>query len=185
MMSGPIRSGAIHSLAASPRSGLEFCLGLATGFTAIWAGIEIGVPGTPNPRRLWIPPIVLMTGWLGLIVYGVSHPTLEVSMTGKRENCFIQSLVLATPPYCLALWLLRERIPRAHTGASLLVGAAAAAIPALWMQLACMHDPVHALKFHLTPILAVGLAGALIARFAWRACTSARSPTRASARDAA
>ncbi len=168
LMSGPVRSGAVAALVASPRSGLKLCLGLATGFTAIWAGLEIGVPGTPNTRRLWIPPLILFSGWLGLIAYGVAHPLFEVSMLGRREHCLAQSLVLATPPYLLALWLLRERIITAHAGAGLLVGAAAAAIPALWMQLGCLYDPVHALKFHLTPILIVGLAGALIGHFAWR-----------------
>jgi uncharacterized membrane protein YdbT with pleckstrin-like domain len=48
--------------------------------------------------------------------------------------------------------------PRATAAAA---GAAAAAIPAILMQLACMYDPLHALSYHLTPVLMVAALGAL------------------------
>ncbi len=41
---------------------------------------------------------------------------------------------------------------------------AAAAVPALMMQWACVYAPDHILIHHLLPVLAVGAAGALAAR---------------------
>lgn len=168
LLTGPLRTSAASVFTQSPSALLEFALGLAAGLTAIIAGLEMGVPGTPHTRRLFVLPAVLMAGWVGMIVYAMSNPSFEVSMLGKREHCFIESMVFATPPYFLALWLLRERMPQFQAGAVLLTGAAAGAIPALWMQLACMNDPLHALQFHLTPILATAVAGALIGHFAFR-----------------
>lgn len=165
-MTGPLRAGALPELLRSPQAFLEAGIGLAASIAAMVAGMEVGVPGAPRRWRLFLPTAILMSAWLGIIAYGVSHPALENSMLGKREHCFIQSLIFATPPYFLALRLLRERLPEASLFAGLLVGAAAAAIPALWMQMACMHDPVHAMKFHLTPVLALGLVGALMSQSA-------------------
>jgi hypothetical protein len=43
-----------------------------------------------------------------------------------------------------------------------MTGAAAAAVPALWMELACRTEPAHARRFHLSPILMLGVVTALL-----------------------
>jgi hypothetical protein len=71
--------------------------------------------------------------------------------------------MISLPPYTAALYFLRGRIAYARTQAGVLVGSAAAAIPALWMYVACQAEPLHVLIFHISPILIVGLLGAVVA----------------------
>ena len=78
-------------------------------------------------------------------------------------HCFIETLLVSLPPFSVALYLLRGRILFARAGAGLLVGMAAAAIPALWMHVTCMIEPLHVLTFHLSPVLIIGLLGAIVA----------------------
>jgi hypothetical protein len=160
----PLREGLAGDLLESPRFALELILGMIAAVAAIWAGLELGVPGAPRALRLWTPPLLLFSGWTLAIGYGFTSPSLEPTMLGKREHCFIEATLLALPSFALALHLLRERVAFAHSRTGLLAGAAAAAIPAVWMQAACMYEPMHALKFHLSPILIVGAFGALVAQ---------------------
>jgi hypothetical protein len=163
LASGPLRDGIVVQLMSSPRFALELALGFAAGLAAIWAGLELGVPGAPASRRLWTPPILLFGAWTLVVGYGLIQPSDPPMMDGKRVHCFMQTLLISLPPYTTALYLLRGRITYAQTRAGLLVGTAAAAIPALWMHVACHTEPLHVLMFHLSPILIVGLLGAIVA----------------------
>ena len=106
--------------------------------------------------------------WAGWYVYGLSSPSLEVSMLGKRPACFVEVLAYGVPVTLVGLLLLRRLAPleRAWTGA--VVGAAAGAMPGLLMEIACMYIPAHILPFHLAPIAAVSLFGALAGRLLLR-----------------
>jgi len=163
LMSGPLRDGAVADLMASPRLAVELALGFAAGLAGIWAGLELGVPGGPSARRLWTPPLLLFGAWILMIGYGLIQPSGPATMDGKRLHCFLQTLLVSVPPYSVALYFLRGRITHAQTRAGILVGTAAAAIPALWMYLACQAEPLHVLTFHLSPILIVGVLGAVVA----------------------
>jgi len=57
-------------------------------------------------------------------------------------------------------------LPLRPRGTAVAAAAAAAALPAILMQFACMLDPVHALTHHVTPILVLAAAGALVGRLA-------------------
>lgn len=164
LASGPLRDGIATELMGSPRFALEIALGFAAGLAAIWAGLELGVPGAPSALRLWTPPLLLFGAWTLAIGYGLVHPSGPPTMDGKRVHCFIETLLVSLPPYTVALYFLRGRIAYAQSRAGLLVGAAAAAIPALWMYVACQAEPLHVLTFHLPPILIVGALGAVVAR---------------------
>jgi hypothetical protein len=163
LASGPVRDGLIGGLIGSPRFALELAFGFAAGLAAIWTGLESGVPGAPSGPRSWAPPLLLFCAWTLAIGYGLIHPNNAATMDGKRVHCFIETLLLSLPPLSVALYLLRGRILFARAGAGLLVGAAAAAIPALWMQVTCMIEPLHVLKFHLSPVFIIGLVGAILA----------------------
>jgi hypothetical protein len=163
LASGPVREGLLGELIGSPRFALELVLGFAAGLAAIWTGLEFGVPGARSGPRLLAPPLMLLSGWTLVIVYGLMHPSDAATMDGKRVHCFIETLLVSLPPFSVALYLLRGRILFARAGAGLLVGAAAAAIPALWMQVACRIEPLHVLTFHLSPVLIIGLLGAILA----------------------
>jgi len=82
------------------------------------------------------------------------------------EDCFWQGLLLSVPSFALLLWLARGLLPLRPRGTAVAAAAAAAALPAILMQFACMLDPVHALTHHVTPILVLAAAGALVGRLA-------------------
>jgi hypothetical protein len=164
LSSGPLRDGLLGELIGSPRLAIELAFGFAAGLAAIWTGLEFGVPGAPSRPRLLAPPLLLFCGWTLAIGYGLIHPSDPTTMDGRRVHCFIETLLVSLPPFSVALYLLRGRIVFARAGAGLLVGAAAAAIPALWMHAACTTEPLHALTFHLSPILIIGVLGAILAR---------------------
>jgi hypothetical protein len=164
LASGPLRSDLIAELLGSPGFVLELALGFAAGLTAIGAGLELGVPGAPSPLRLCTPPALLFCSWTLAVAYGLIDPGGPTTIEGIRVHCFVEILTVSLPPVTLAFYLLRGRVIFAQARAGLLVGAAAAALPALWMQLACVTEPSHVLKFHLSPILILGVLGALLAR---------------------
>ena len=163
LASGPLRDGIVAELMGSPRFVLELALGFAAGLAAIWAGFELGVPGARSAPRLWTPPLVLFGAWTLTIAYGLVYPSAPPSMDVKRLHCFIEILLFSLPPYSMALYFLRGRLAFAQARVGLLVGAAAAAIPALWMHVACRTEALHVLGSHLFPILIVCVLGAAVA----------------------
>lgn len=163
LASGPLRAGIVSELMGSPRFALELALGFAAGLAAIWAGLELGVPGAPSGPRLWTPPLLLFGAWTLAVGYELIDPSGPPRIDGMRVHCFMETLLVSLPPYTMALFFLRGRIAYAQTRTGLLVGAAAAAIPALWMHVACRAEPTHVLSFHLPPILIIGALGALVA----------------------
>ena len=97
----PMRDGALAGLSESPRFAIELALGHLAGLAAIWAGLEIGVPGAPRAWRLWTPPLVLFAGWLLTVVYGAVGAIDPPSMVGKRAHCFTQAIVVVNyPAHC-------------------------------------------------------------------------------------
>ena len=163
LATGPLRAGILDELLANPRFALQLVMGLGAGLSAIWAGLEIGVPGAPTAWRLWTPPLAFLTSWVALVGIGLGESIGVTSMDGKRAHCFFQSLFAAMPPFAIGLSLLRRRVVYAHKHAGFLVGIAAAAIPALWMHLACIGEAGHVLELHLSSVLIVGLLGAALA----------------------
>jgi hypothetical protein len=163
LATGPMRPGFGAQLATVPRFALECLVGLAASFVAVWGALEVAVPG---PRSVWrrtAAAASLLGLWL--VAYGIGTwvPAIEPSMLGKREGCFYQTLVFAVPPFLVGLWLLRRRVVLDRVWAGAWLGAAAAGIPALIMQVACMYDPLHILSAHLLPVLLVGGLGAVSA----------------------
>jgi len=77
---GPLREGILAELMGSPRLALEFALGFGAGLAAIWAGLELGVPGAPCALRLWTPPVLLFGAWTLAIGYGLIHPSASPMM---------------------------------------------------------------------------------------------------------
>ena len=86
-------------------------------------------------------------------------------MAAKRAHCFLEGLAIAPLPSGVGLYMIRRRSLRAGPIGCGLIGLAGGGLPALAMQLACLYDPSHALRFHFTPMLVaagvLGLLGAL------------------------
>ncbi len=161
LATGPLREGAIATLAVSPRYTIEFALAVLAGFAAIAAGLELGVPGHPSTIRLLLPSVALLLGWLALLGYGLLDPVIETGVLGTRAHCSVQTLAFALPPLALALYAVGRRALFARTATGILIGIGAGAIPAAWMQLACLYDPLHSLLHHLIPVALVGGLGGL------------------------
>lgn len=164
LATGEMRPGAGEQLLRSPRFLLECVLGFAAGGIGMYTALALAVPGRARWRRLVPLSLSLVAVWAGAYVYGMYDPALEPSMLGKREHCYWETLLYSSVPFALGFFLVRRRMPLDRTWVGLLVGVAAAAVPALMMQWACMYDPAHILGHHLLPIALVGAIGALAGR---------------------
>jgi len=159
---GPIRANALSQLATEPRFLLEMALGaVAIAFIAVMA-FRTAVPGAATRRGVLIG-LGLILLWLANYVLDLSYPALEPSMLGKREHCVVETFLFALPPAGLALLLSRRFFPLRPVYSAFLFCLAAAMLPALYMQLACMYVPAHILQMHILPGLLVTMAGTLCA----------------------
>ena len=99
-----------------------------------------------------------------LFLVGLASPALEPSMLGKRPMCFVETLIYSVPPL-LALWFIQRRLyPLRPVASAMLAGLSSGLIPAVYMQFACMYEPLHILAFHIGPGLGVALIAALLPR---------------------
>jgi hypothetical protein len=165
-LAGPVRPGAFAQLLAEPRFLLETLLGAVAIF---WTGLLAfrGAVPAALTHRFAAAGSVLMLAWLAQYVFGLADPALEPSAVGKRNFCSLEVMVYSTPLILVGLFLARRLYPLNFVRTALSLGLAAGMIPALYMQLACMYEPVHILTFHVLPGLLMALAAAAIA-LAWR-----------------
>ena len=153
-LSGPIRPTAPAQLQEVPRFTLEMLVGVAAALALANAGFRAAVPGMLSARWLWLA-LGLAGLWLLNLVVGVVYPALEPSMLGKRDHCVFETLLYGMPPMLALLYWQRRMLALAPLPAAALTGLAAGILPALYMQVACMYDPGHALMFHVGPALAL------------------------------
>lgn len=165
-LAGPVRPGAFSQLLAEPRFLLEMALGVLAIF---WTGLlafRSAVPAALT-RRFAATGSVLMAAWLAQYVFGLVDPALEPSELGKRGLCSLEVMAYSTPLILVALFLVRRLYPLSFVRTALAAGLAAGMLPAWYMQLACMYEPVHILSFHVLPGLSMALVAAALAS-AWR-----------------
>lgn len=165
-MTGPVRPGAFSQLASEPRFLLESLLGIAAIFWTSLLAFRAAIPGSLS-RKFAAAGFVLMALWLSQYVIGLFSAALEPSVLGKRSHCFTETLVYSLPPIVIGLFLIRRLYPMRFVQNAMYISLAAAMLPALYMQLACMYEPSHILGFHILPALVMVLAGAAIAAI-WR-----------------
>lgn len=159
---GPVRPGATQQLLDYPRFLLEIGFGAATIGVFAVAAFRAAIPGLSGTRLAWVGGTML-TLWLVSYVAGIASPALEPSMLGKREHCVFETFLYGMPPALAGIWLCSRLYPLDNAAVALRVGLAAGLIPALYMQIACMYDPVHALTLHMLPGILVGLVCAAVA----------------------
>lgn len=158
---GPIRPVVLEQLQSEPRFALEMLLGaMAAAGLAVMA-FSAAVPGRlgrTSVRALFA--LVLL--WVAGFAVGIAFPALEPSMLGKRNHCYLETFLYALPPLLVALWWQRRQYALEPARAAVLAGLAAGILPALYMQVACMYQPLHILAFHVGPGLAVAAAAPLM-----------------------
>lgn len=167
LASGPLRPSLDGDLSHG-RFLLELALGVFAIIVLLASGLEIGVPGGPSTRWLTISALGVVGLWIGISFFGESLVSAVLSapspsMAGKREHCFVEGVLISSVPFFIAMAALRRRALYAGAPSGFLLGLAAAGLPALGMQLACMYEPGHALNFHFSPMLFFAVLGALIA----------------------
>lgn len=161
---GPMRPGVLSQLATEPRFLLETVLGVMAILWVSLLAFRSSVPAGLS-KRFAVAGFVLMALWLAQYVIGFVSPALEPSRLGKRDYCYVETLVYALPVIVSGLFLVRRLYPLRPMRTALSVGLVAGMLPALVMQLACMYEPAHILVFHVFPgLLMVGVS-ALIARW--------------------
>jgi hypothetical protein len=162
LATGSMRPGVVGQLIASPHFLLESLLGLSVGAAASYGALRLATPG-PEPTAARVGPGLVLAGlWFAVLAYGLVDPALEPSMVGKRPHCFVETFVYSIPPLALAFAMLRRRaaLQTGWTGA--LAGLAAAAVPALMMEWACMYDPMHILTMHMSPVPVIAIIAAML-----------------------
>jgi hypothetical protein len=165
-MFGPARVGAFSQLATEPRFLLESLLGAAAILWTSLLAFRAAIPAALT-RQFAAGGLVLMALWLAQYVIGLVSPALEPSMMGKRSHCYYETMIYALPPILVGVFLIRRLYPLRFVRTAMSLSLAAGMLPALYMQLACMYEPIHILSLHILPGLLMVLAGAAIASL-WR-----------------
>jgi hypothetical protein len=161
---GPIRPGALSQLISSPRFLLETLLGVVAIFWVSLQAFRDAVPGVIS-NRFMKGGFILMFLWLAQYVIGYVSPALDPSTLGKRNLCYLETMIYSLPPICLAWFLVRRLYPLQPVRTAMTISLASGMMPALYMQLACMYEPSHILKFHIAPGLLMVLVGVVTARY--------------------
>jgi len=161
-LTGPFRSGAVNSLLTSPQFFIETIIGLIAVITLIYTAFEMAIPAPRNKVLILTWPALTLSSWIGLYLFGLTQPALEPSMLGKREFCYVETILYSVPALLLGLGWVKRQWPTEPVQTGALVGVAAGVVPAMIMQFACMYEPMHILTEHILPGLSVGLVGALL-----------------------
>ena len=158
---GPFRPGVWQQVVDHPRFALELVLGVAAFFSLALAALLAAVPGR-NVRPAVRCGVAALVLWLAGFIVGPWWPILEPSMVGKRTHCAFEAYLYSIPPLLALVWLQRRGHVLRPVRAMVFAAVSAALFPAVVMNVACMYEPAHILKFHVLPIgilTAAALAG--------------------------
>ena len=165
---GPVRSGAFSQLATEPRFLLETMLGAMAILWVSLLAFRSAVPARLS-KQFAAAGMVLMALWLAQYVIGFVSPALEPSQQGKRTYCYLETLVYSLPVILAGLYFVRRLYSLRPFRTAMSIGLAAGMMPALYMQLACMYEPLHILAYHILPgMVMVGVGAAIAARWPLR-----------------
>ena len=164
-MFGPERPGAFTQLSTELRFFLETVLGVVAILWFSLLAFRSAIPAALG-RRFAIAGFILMALWLAQYVIGLLSPALEPSGLGKRDYCYIETIIYAVPVILAGLYFIRRLYPLRPRRTAMSIGLVSGMLPALYMQLACMYEPLHILAFHILPgLLMVGVSVGIAARW--------------------
>ena len=161
-MIGPIRDGAFTQLLSEPRFLFESLLGVVAITWIGMAAFRAAIPAALS-RTFALAGFVLLALWLAQYVFGLVSPALEPSELGKRSHCYLETVAYSVPPTLVSIFLVRRQYPLQFVGTAMALGLSAGMIPALYMQFACMYEPMHILGLHILPGMSMVLVGVVAA----------------------
>jgi len=162
----PIRPGALTQLITKPRFLMETMLGGAAILWISLAAFRSSVPAALS-KQFATTGTVLLVLWLAQYAIGLVSPALQASTLGERPHCWLETMVYAVPVILTGLYFVRRSYPLRPVRTAMSIGLVAGMLPALYMQIACMYNPVHILAFHILPgLLMVGVSAGIAA--IWR-----------------
>lgn len=159
-MSGPIRSNALSQLFSTPRFALEIASGISAIAALAVTGFLSAVPAAAH-RGLFLLTLLSLTLFLGLNAYALFNPPLAPSTLGKREHCLYETFVYGILPLAFAWHLISRYYPLNPGRTAAMLGLSAGLMSAVYMQIACVYEPVHMFIYHLMPASLLGLSAAL------------------------
>jgi len=163
LVTGRLRDNSLAELLDAPAYTLEFLVAMGVIGLFARAALRTAIPDDRTWLRSMIAPLLALGAWLALIAWGLAvESAIPPSTLGKRAHCFLEAVFFGVPSFALLLWYARGLLPLRPRVTAGLAGAAAAALPAMLMQLACMYEPLHTLIYHLSPIGIFALLGVLI-----------------------
>lgn len=167
LATGPLRPGVLAEIVRSAHFDLELLAGLATGLAALIAAGALARVREASWRVIGAP-LAALALWAALVALRLAEPASEDPLLGKRSTCIVEIFVYALPPLALGLALARRMASLERRWCGALLALAAGAIPALWMHVACAGEPIHVLRAHLAPLVALAALGALAGGLALR-----------------
>ena len=165
LVTGDLRGDPLVQLRGSWQFALESALGAAVVVAFAAAALRSAIPSTVHPARAGALAMGLFVCWCGLMIYGLTDSALPASMHGKREGCWLDTVMLGIPGILLGIWAVNRLWPLRRAWVGAWIGASAGAVPALLMQFSCMYDPAHNLQHHLLPGMLVIPVGAALGAF--------------------
>ena len=146
-INGPIRENAIKQLLTSPQFFIETLVGITAISLLALTAFKSAIPAALNNTLLYCS-YGLLALWLCFYLYGVSNPALTPSMLGKREHCLYEGFIYSLTPIVFAFILTKKYCPLKPFQCAISFSLAAGMLPALYMQIACMYEPLHIIKLH-------------------------------------
>ncbi len=158
---GSLRKGALESLLTSPQFAIESSIGLISAALFCIVALQESIPGL---RNQWLVKLSYFSVilWLSCYVVGLSYPAFEPSLIGKRAHCVLEAYIYSIPPLSVGYFVIYRRFPLNSIRAGLFLGISAGLLPALFMQFACLYDPLHTLTHHIGPAVVTIVAGIIL-----------------------
>lgn len=155
---GPLRTGALNALISNPQFAIESLLGFISGALFCTLAFQESIPGL---QRKWLVHLSILMAllWIASYTFGLSFPAIEPSRIGKRAHCVLEAYLYSLPPMTIGYLLIYQFFPLNTPRAGLFIGISSGMLPALFMQISCMYDPLHILTHHLGPALVVIILG--------------------------
>ena len=163
---GPFRAGSLQQAEAHPQFLIESLTGALAIIVLSMSAFRSGIPSGLVRLKKLFPVLALLIVWLGFYVVGIWSPALEPSTLGARTSpCYLETVIYGLPSLLLGLYTIGRLWPLNGGWTGLLIGLAAGTTTALYMQFACMYEPVHIITHHLIPGLLLGMIGYFAGRW--------------------